>query len=413
MNDINIANAFRSGPFKLAADAGTTSKSLWERMPIMLRKELRLGLTIGGVILAVVVVWVIAVSGSSDKKQARDETRQVDIASNTSSSTDAARQGDAGRVTLEPVAHSDQQATSTTQPGGATASNDASSSKGDLDWGKLLNGDQPMLMQSTPTAPNAQKPAEATPVPQPAPAADTQTPAPATPSPAADSTTPAPATAQPLPGPAQHTTADPSQPAPELPTAPQQNQQVAINTQETGPQQTTILPPPTVTEPQVMVDPPMPGSVSVESKTSAAGKQRTHVVQKNETLSTISTAAYGNANYYPHILRANPGLDPKRMKVGTTIVLPDVASVKPEATVGAGAEQKASATSTPQLDATKEYKVQPNDSLYKISQKLYGKSDLSNKIYELNKDTIGPDPAKLKLGTILKLPSAPTVAQSH
>jgi len=33
-------------------------------------------------------------------------------------------------------------------------------------------------------------------------------------------------------------------------------------------------------------------------------------------------------------------------------------------------------------------------------------------IYEANKDTIGADPGKLKLGTVLKLPEPPTVQQA-
>jgi nucleoid-associated protein YgaU len=165
------------------------------------------------------------------------------------------------------------------------------------------------------------------------------------------------------------------------------------------------------------------GSSSAVAESTAPGKQRTHVVQKNETLSTISLAAYGSPNYYPHILRANPGLDPKKMKVGQSIILPDVGTVKPGAQSSAGtstgaaaqraASQQQPAAAQQHVDAAKEYKVVANDSLYRISVKLYGKSDLANKIYELNKDQIGADPAKLKLGTVLKLPSPPTVAQNH
>src|SRR5688500_11619548 len=39
------------------------SKSLWERMPIM-RSDVKLGLAIGGVLLAVLIVYVLVVPGS-------------------------------------------------------------------------------------------------------------------------------------------------------------------------------------------------------------------------------------------------------------------------------------------------------------------------------------------------------------
>ena len=39
-----------------------------------------------------------------------------------------------------------------------------------------------------------------------------------------------------------------------------------------------------------------------------------------------------------------------------------------------------------------------------IALRLYGKSTLANKLYELNKQTIGNDPARLKPGQVLRLP---------
>ena len=53
--------------------------------------------------------------------------------------------------------------------------------------------------------------------------------------------------------------------------------------------------------------------------------------------------------------------------------------------------------------------MQSGDSLHKISMKLYGKIDMVQKIYDLNKSAIGDNPAKLKLGQVLKLPQPPTV----
>jgi His/Glu/Gln/Arg/opine family amino acid ABC transporter permease subunit len=76
------------------------------------------------------------------------------------------------------------------------------------------------------------------------------------------------------------------------------------------------------------------------------------------------------------------------------------------------AERKVTALASPaapevRIDTTRQYKVQQNDSLYKIASKLYGKGTMADKLYERNKAAIGPDPKRLKLGMILDLPEAP------
>jgi len=164
-------------------------------------------------------------------------------------------------------------------------------------------------------------------------------------------------------------------------------------------------------DPNVLAAHPQPTTVLPSTQPARHGSSRTHVVQKNETLSSIAAAAYGNSSYYPHILRANPSLDPKRMKPGMTIVLPDVADVKPTDVPGGGTATTASHAAGP-INSASQYKVVAGDSLHKISVKLYGKSDMADKLYQLNKEQIGSDPAKLKVGTMLKLPTAPTVASS-
>lgn len=131
------------------------------------------------------------------------------------------------------------------------------------------------------------------------------------------------------------------------------------------------------------------------------GSTRTHVVKIGETYSSISAAAYGSSKYYAHIEHANPGIDPVRLKPGMTITLPAIES-KPAAASSAVARQQQT------IDPLTQYKVQPNDSLYTISLRLYGKADRVQKIYELNKNVIGDDMSRVKVGMVLKLPEAPT-----
>jgi nucleoid-associated protein YgaU len=148
----------------------------------------------------------------------------------------------------------------------------------------------------------------------------------------------------------------------------------------------------------------------------------THKVQKGETFSTIAAAAYGSANYYPYIMRANPKVDAKALKPGMELALPYVAEVKG---TGSAAEEKSATKgekgeATPAshkagpapLDATKEYKVVAGDSLNKIAIRLYGKQDMTQKIYEANRSAIGENPAAIKVGMILKLPQPPVMAST-
>jgi len=51
---------------------------------------------------------------------------------------------------------------------------------------------------------------------------------------------------------------------------------------------------------------------------------RTHIVKKGETLSSIAKQYYGNANRWRDIWKANKDVvpDPKKLKVGTRLVIP-------------------------------------------------------------------------------------------
>jgi nucleoid-associated protein YgaU len=137
---------------------------------------------------------------------------------------------------------------------------------------------------------------------------------------------------------------------------------------------------------------------------SPTGAGRTHIVKEGESFATIAAAVYGNASYFPHLIRANPTLDPRKLRPGMTINLPPVSEVRAENTPRPTPSGAPRAT----LDPRTEYRVTNGDSLERISLRLYGKRDRVDKLYELNKSTIGPDPARLKVGTVLKLPEPPT-----
>lgn len=50
------------------------------------------------------------------------------------------------------------------------------------------------------------------------------------------------------------------------------------------------------------------------------------------------------------------------------------------------------------------YEIQPGDTLATIAQQFYGDPTQWRRIYDANKDAIGADPDKLKVGTKLTIP---------
>jgi nucleoid-associated protein YgaU len=44
--------------------------------------------------------------------------------------------------------------------------------------------------------------------------------------------------------------------------------------------------------------------------------------------------------------------------------------------------------------------------------KLYGRADRADKIHQINRQIIGEDPAKVKVGQVLSLPEPPTQSQT-
>lgn len=151
--------------------------------------------------------------------------------------------------------------------------------------------------------------------------------------------------------------------------------------------------------------PPGPsGGATTGNTTGGASATREHVIQQGENLSMIAAVVYGDARRYRDILKANPGLDERRMRPGTRIKLPDASTF--------AAAQTAEARQEAKVNPTSEYRVEAGDSLHKIAVKLYGKAAKADTLYELNKDKIGDEPSRLKQGTVLKLPEPPAALQT-
>jgi nucleoid-associated protein YgaU len=130
---------------------------------------------------------------------------------------------------------------------------------------------------------------------------------------------------------------------------------------------------------------------------------RPYRINEGDTFVTVSRAAYGNSKYFHQIERANPGVDPTRLKIGQLIILPEL-SAEDRATRESG---PITGSDNRPINPKTEYRVDTGDSLYRISMRLYGTPNMIDAIYETNKSAIGANPERLRFGMILRLPRSP------
>ncbi len=144
-----------------------------------------------------------------------------------------------------------------------------------------------------------------------------------------------------------------------------------------------------------------------------------YVVQAKDTLSEIALRELGSSKRWQELVELNPGLDPRKLREGMRLRLPDgetesarplAASADPRTTT-----KPSEASSAPPPDEKpkasasggRDVRVQPGDSLWKIAARELGDGNRWREIAELNPKT---NPDKLYVGALLTLPggSLPT-----
>ncbi|MFK7758647.1 MAG: LysM peptidoglycan-binding domain-containing protein [Phycisphaerales bacterium] len=124
----------------------------------------------------------------------------------------------------------------------------------------------------------------------------------------------------------------------------------------------------------------------------------THVVAQGEILQDIASRYYGRASMWNVIARANPRVDPLKLREGMELRIP----VDPDNIQGrVVGEEGASESETD--DTTVEYLVQSGDSLSLIAKRFYGSSKHADFIYESNRDVLRSMDS-IQIGQTLMLP---------
>lgn len=153
------------------------------------------------------------------------------------------------------------------------------------------------------------------------------------------------------------------------------------------------------------INPPATGSAgnAVTQKTATAPaavpNSTKYTIKAGDTLSTIAGDFYKDTRKWSVIAKANPGVDPSRLKVGQVINVPTEGAVARQATT---VPERASAA--PRAGGST-HTVAKGETLAAIAERYLGSKGAWKKLYDANKDAIGSDPAKLKVGTKLVIPA--------
>jgi nucleoid-associated protein YgaU len=108
---------------------------------------------------------------------------------------------------------------------------------------------------------------------------------------------------------------------------------------------------------------------SLQKETVTQNQNITHTVTKGESLWTISKLYYKEGNNWKKIANANNISNPKKLEIGTKLIIPDTntistATPKPQIT------EKAASTTADIKEAS--YTVVKGDNLWKIAIRAYG-----------------------------------------
>lgn len=147
-----------------------------------------------------------------------------------------------------------------------------------------------------------------------------------------------------------------------------------------------------------------PNSPAPATPSAASSSAREHVVASGDTLSSIAAKYFGSEARWEEIAKANPGVNPNSMRVGTKLAIP-AGNVSAKATASAAPTVGTNPSVTPASASTsdREYVVKAGDTLSGIARQTLGNADWET-IYEANREVIGPNPAALRVGMKLSIP---------
>ena len=124
-----------------------------------------------------------------------------------------------------------------------------------------------------------------------------------------------------------------------------------------------------------------------------------YTIRSGDSFQSIARARFGRSSLWTVVARANPTVDPNRIRAGMVIRLPldpgNIQGIPEDETIAAESESP-----------TIEYTVQSGDTLSEIAAKFYGSPRFTDFLFEANRDRLR-SPAAIRLGQTLLIPPKP------
>jgi len=145
-----------------------------------------------------------------------------------------------------------------------------------------------------------------------------------------------------------------------------------------------------------------PKSVVLDAPATESSAAATYVIRDGDTLADIAQKQLGKSSRWNELVKLNPGLDPKHLKIGQTIRLSGSTPAVLDKPV---APAPAASAPVAKIDATgsRTHTVVSGDTLGAIAKKYLGSITKADAIYQANRDVL-KSADDLKIGQVLRIP---------
>jgi len=142
--------------------------------------------------------------------------------------------------------------------------------------------------------------------------------------------------------------------------------------------------------------------VVLDAPATESSAAATYVIRNGDTLADIAQKQLGKSTRWNELVKLNPGLDPKHLKIGQTIRLSGSSPAVLDKPVAA---TPAAAAPVAKIDATgsRTHTVVSGDTLGAIAKKYLGSITKADAIYQANRDVL-KSADDLKVGQVLRIP---------
>ncbi len=139
---------------------------------------------------------------------------------------------------------------------------------------------------------------------------------------------------------------------------------------------------------------------------------KTHKVEAGDTFSSLAARYLGHAKHADRIAKANPSVDPRRLRIGMELRIPAAAesaaappgSRIPTADAGTRAAPPRTAIEASPIPDGRAYTVQQGQRWSDLAERFFKDANRWPELYELNRGRVPRNPNLLRAGTVIEIP---------